>query len=102
MVSDEQEDPDRGPSRQDLNLFAEKIAIANENRDLKTPLPEIEVPRRVIQHFNQRSMDGFDKCGYFVYQGVKVFEVGKKELAVIKDRRSMEDILHGRQGGRAD
>lgn len=86
-----------GPSREDLNRFMERVAIAKDAAGAPGPgreLPEIEVPRRVIAHFNRQSMKGFDDVGYFIYQGVKVFEFGKREEAARRDARTMEQVNH--------
>ncbi len=82
-----------GPSRDDLNRFAERVAVAKETNPDPKALPEIEVPRRVINHFNLRSMKGFDEAGYFVYNGVKVFETGKLEAIRARDSLTMEQKL---------
>lgn len=60
-----------------------------------TEMPEIEVPRRLIEHFNQGRMKGVEEAGYFIYNGVKVYEKDKRKEFKEKDSRTMGQILHG-------
>ena len=85
-----------GPTRDELNLFHEKIAIAHETKE-GDQLPEIEVPRKIINYYNRHSIKGFDKAGYFIYQGVKVFEIGKREELRDRDSMSIEVLVHGQK-----
>lgn len=57
--------------------------------------PCIEADRDVCEHYN-RNTEAFDSVGYFIFQGVKVFERGKLESSSRKDRMTMEQKLHGR------
>ena len=88
------ERPTTGPSQDDLNRFAAIISRASEQKAPGT-VPEVEVPRRVIEYYNQRNLKGFEEAGYFIYNGVKVFEKGKREQFRNKDNESMEKRLHG-------
>ena len=83
-----------GPSRNDLNKFAERVAYAKEGK-VGGELPGIEAPRRVIEHYNHGSMAGFESAGYFVYGGVKVYETGKRAEIEARDKQTMEQRLHG-------
>ena len=83
-----------GPTRDDLNRFSELIARALEAKKEKET-PEIEVPRRVVEYFNKTNLKGFDEVGYFVFNGVKVYERGKKEEAKRKDSETIEQKMHG-------
>lgn len=74
-------------------FFDEIHAAMAENGEM----PAIEVDRRVIEHFNRNSLGGFDAVGYFVYQGVKVYEVGKREAAEERGRLSTEDVTFGKK-----
>lgn len=56
----------------------------------------VEAPRKIIEHFNRGRMDGIDTVGYFVYEGVKVFEEGKRESAEAKEARTAEEIVFGK------
>jgi len=59
-------------------------------------IPSVEVPRRVIEHYNRgNAIKSFDEAGYFIFNNVKVYESGKKDLADQKDAMSMEQKLHG-------
>jgi hypothetical protein len=75
-------------------MFHEKVAIALESREGQET-PAIEVPRKVIDYYNRHSLDGFDKAGYFIYKGVKVFETGKREQFEKRDSLTVEQLNHG-------
>lgn len=53
-------------------------------------IPACEAPRKVIAHLLQHKMKGFDDVGYILFQGVKVFEQGKREEAERKDGLTTE------------
>lgn len=58
--------------------------------------PAIEASRKIVEHFNRgRAIHGFEKAGYFVYQGVKIFEEGKRHGAETRDARTQEDCVFG-------
>ena len=85
-----------GVSRGTLNEFLENVAGAmamgpQDGEDM----PWIEVTRDVLEHFNRGQMAGVDKAGYFVFQGVKVYEQGKREEAKLRDSLTSEQILFG-------
>lgn len=83
----------------DLDRFVSLVAQAKSLAEAGA-VPEVEVPRRVIEYHNKGNIKGFDSVGYFVFNGVKVYEKGKKEEAKSKEGRTMEQLLHGngRQG----
>lgn len=83
-----------GPTRNELNLFHEAVAIALES---KAPgqVPEIEAPRVIIEHFNRQNLKGFEDAGYFMFQGVKVFEEGRVDDVKKREAKSIEERLHG-------
>lgn len=87
---------DKGPTRNELNEFLEDVAVATargpEDGD---PTPHVEASRKIIEFYNRNNMKGFDHAGYFILQGVKVYEKGKKEAADARDRMSMEQVNHG-------
>ena len=83
-----------GPSREELNQFHETIAIAQEGRQADET-PCVEVPRKVIDYYNRHAPKGFDMAGYFVYQGVKVYETGTTEAKQKLETVSLEQRLHG-------
>ena len=51
---------------------------------------EVEAPVEIIKHFLPT---GTPKEGYFWYQGVKVYEKGKKDEVEKRDNTSVEDHL---------
>lgn len=81
-------------TQSDLNKFTSVIATANGQK-VGQEVPEIEVPRRVIDYFNKGKMKGFDTVGYFLFNGVKVYEKGKREEYKLKENKTMEQLLHG-------
>lgn len=81
-------------TQSDLNYFMDQVNAVLMGKD-EGVVPEIEVPRKIVQHFNRRNIHGFDEVGYFVYNGVKVYEEGKKDKAKSRDGRSMEQVIYG-------
>lgn len=84
-----------------MNGFLFDISSARDEwlQNGRGELSEIEVDRRVIERFNRQDMKNFDNTLYFIYQDVKVFEKGRKEEALRKERQSMEEKVHGRKLG---
>lgn len=58
-------------------------------------LPSIDVPRRVFLHFNRHNVEGADSVGYFVYQGVKVYDEGRREKVEAQEAATLEDAKFG-------
>lgn len=84
-----------GATREQLNEFLEAIAIAVSGRQTIHEVPEIETSRAVIEHYNRGNISGFDNVGYFVFNNVKVFELGKVDEAKKRDCLTMEQKLFG-------
>ena len=51
----------------------------------------------ILHYTKSAGLRGSD-TGYFVFQGVKVFEKGKRAEAEARDRLTTEDKLHGPTG----
>jgi len=58
------------------------------------PQPEIEVPRKVIEHVC-KDLESFDKTHYFVFHNVRVYEEGKREQSKRAESMSLEDRVFG-------
>jgi len=58
-------------------------------------VPCVEASRKIVEFYNRANIKGFDKAGYFMFQGVKVYEKGKREEADARDNRSTEEVNHG-------
>lgn len=84
----------KGLTQSEINEFHDQVTIAVSDR-IGREVPEIEVERKVLEHFNRGRMKGIDDVGYFIYQGVKCYEKGKMEDAQRKDGLTMEQVLHG-------
>lgn len=84
----------RGPSQNELNNFLSEVAMRRAMA-VNGCLPEIEASRRIVEHFNRNSLKGFDDVGYFIMDGVKVFEEGKTEEAKKRDSLTMEEKNFG-------
>lgn len=82
-------------TRNEFNEFLEDVADAL-NRKEGLDLPCIEASRKVCEHYNKHAMKAFDEVQYFLFQGVKVFEVGKREQAEARDKMSMEERVFGK------
>lgn len=85
--------PSNGPTREELNQFLENVAVTKA-MSVNGGIPEIEAPRVVVEFYNKANLKGFDDVGYFIFQGIKVFEEGKVEEAKIRDGLTMEEKLH--------
>jgi hypothetical protein len=58
-------------------------------------MPWVEAARDVIEHFNRGMMEGVERAGYFIFQGVKVYEAGKRDEVKKTENRTSEEILFG-------
>ncbi len=78
-------------TREELNRFFEDVGIAIQMGPIEDDdMPWVEAPRAVLEHFNRSNMDGVDSAGYFVYQGCKVYEQGKRDDARLKEMATPE------------
>lgn len=67
-----------------------------KNEVMPPEVPTMEAPKIIISHFNQGlAAAGVKKAGYFIYQGVKVFEEGRRAEAETRDSLTTEDKMHG-------
>lgn len=82
-------------SHEDVNMFLDSIARAL-HEEQGEGMPEIEAPRKIIEYYNRGSINGFEKAGYFIFQGVKVFEDGKKAERSHEDKISCEQKVFGK------
>lgn len=58
-------------------------------------MPWIETSRKVIEFYNRGNIAGFDQAGYFVMNGVRVYETGKRAEFVTRDLRSETQVTFG-------
>lgn len=74
------------------------MSTAGQDGLVDGELPSIEVPTRIIKHYNRtpQAMKGFKQAGYFVFNNVRVFEVGHKEELERKDRLTSEQVVFGK------
>lgn len=70
----------------EINQFLDAVTRAKMFPDLKDGevIPSVEVSRHVCAYYN-KDMAAFDKVGYFTFNGVNVYEEGKKEEAQKRD-----------------
>lgn len=61
----------------EINSFLDKVALKLHDILPNQEPPSIETTRQVIEHYNRGRMKGFETAGYFVFNGVKVYEEGK-------------------------
>ena len=86
----------QGITRAEKNEFLDKITQAIEaGVQPGNSMLEIEVPRKVIEHFNRGNMKDFDQTYYFIYHNVRVYEEGKKDISKRQDKMSIEDRNFG-------
>ena len=87
---------EKGITRAEKNEFLEMISDAIERgAEPGNHMPEIEVPRKVIEHFNRQNMKSFDETHYFVYHNVRVYEEGKRLTSKAAERQTLEDRFFG-------
>ncbi len=85
-----------GPTRQALNEFLDDVAQAMiDGAEAGEALPSVETSREIVQYYNKTNMAGFDTAGYFIFQGVKVYEKGTKEAVDKRDNLTIEEKLFG-------
>ncbi len=63
----------------DLQTFLDNLALAPTSPERDENMPFVETTRGVIEYYNREPgmMASFDKAGYFIFQGVKVYKQGK-------------------------
>jgi hypothetical protein len=81
-----------GITREEHNAFLAQIAECEYQYGKAQP--EIEVPRKIIEHVC-KDMEGFDKTHYFVYHNVRVYEEGKRDQSKRAEKMSLEDRVFG-------
>lgn len=87
---------EKGITRSEKNEFLELISDAIERGvEPGNQMPEIEVPRKIIEHFNRQNMKSFDETHYFVYHNVRVYEEGKRAVSKAAEKQSLEDRTFG-------
>lgn len=84
-----------GDFRSELNFFLESVATAAVGGS-DDDIPHVEAPRKIIEHINRGKLAGFDSVGWCVFNGVKVFEVGKREEILAKEAQKERDRLSGK------
>lgn len=89
---------EKGLTRAEKNEFLEKISTAIElGPEAGEALPEIEVPRKVIEHFNRANMKDFNDTHFFVYHNVRVYEEGKRDMSKKTEKLTVEERQFGRR-----
>lgn len=83
-------------TQSDINMFLDSVARA-KNRGPKTgeAIPSIETERKIVEYYNRTNIEGFDSVGYFTFNGVNVYEKGKREKSQAKDSLTMEQKIFG-------
>lgn len=79
-------------TRADINEFLDDVSTAIQAK-VGDEMPCVEANKRIIEHYNRGSMQGFKDVGYFIFNGVKVFEKGKVDEFVNKDKLTMEQVV---------
>ena len=87
---------EKGITRSEKNEFLELISDAiDRGPEPGNAMPEIEVPRKMIEHFNKVNMRDFDKTHYFIFHNVRVYEEGKRAGSKAAEKQSLEDRFFG-------
>jgi hypothetical protein len=76
--------------------FVGRIATAQLDGKDTGEVPTIEASEKIIKHFNRKGLGGSD---YFIYQGVKVYPLGKTEEIEERESVSADEKMHGVSGG---
>ena len=83
-------------SREDIAKFLDQIAMAQNSKKSVTDFPSIEVPRKLIEHYNPNGMAAIDETGYFIFAGVKVYIDGKRAESEKRDAMDINEKLFGK------
>lgn len=83
------------PTREELSVFFDDC---HQARNLTEPgeVPIVEASRKIVEHFNMGKMAGISSVGYFIYEGIKVYEKGKREIAEKLENMSSNDKAFGK------
>lgn len=65
-------------------MFLEQVATA-ASLGGDGDLPHVEAPRHICEHINRGKMKGFDEVGWSIFNGVKVFEEGRREQVLERE-----------------
>ncbi len=84
------------PTNEELGAFYAALNHEKSKWDGSTILA-MEAPRKIIEHILGTRMTGFDAVHYFVYEGVKVFEQGKRAEGERIENLSSDDKTFGRK-----
>lgn len=77
----------------EINFFLDSIARAKTmGVKMGEHLPSVEAPRKLVEYYNPNNIQGFDEVGYFTFNGVNVYEEGKKEEALAKDALTIQQV----------
>lgn len=79
-----------------MTKFLEDVAYAMALGPQDEPLPFVEAPRKVIEYINRGRIEGFDAVKYCIFNGVKVYEEGKREHANRLESMTIEEKTFGK------
>ena len=80
-----------------MNKFLEDVAYAMAEGPKDEAMPWVEAPRNVIEYINKGRLDGFDAVKYCLFNGVKIYEEGKREGAFQRDQQTIEERTFGKR-----
>jgi hypothetical protein len=76
--------------RETISMFKDKIDMAKITGE-----EWVETSKEIIDYFNPRGLGGND---YFIYQGVRVCEPGKREGVEKREAEDLQDAVFGKIG----
>ena len=86
-----------GITTMEINMFLDSVSRAKMmGINAGEQLPSMEANRKIIEYYNRENLAGFDEVGYFTFNGVNVYELGKKEEALKKSLMDMEEKNFGK------
>lgn len=88
----------QSPERADLSKFLDEVQkapfLGPKDDD---GIPYIEAPLEVIRYYMgaPQQMKGFEDTGYFIFHNVKVYEEGKRDF-ILQKQKEAEEIMRKR------
>lgn len=77
--------------KETISTFLDKIATAKGQGE-----ESIETTPEIIAHYNRNGLNGAE---YFIYNGIKVYPLGKKAEIEAKENEQLGQKIHGVQEG---
>lgn len=90
------DEPEIDLENESVGDFIGRIATAQLDEKDTGEIQSIEASDKLIKHFNRKGLNG---ALYFIYNGVKVYPIGKTEEIEAQEAVSADERMHGTSGG---